>query len=125
MFLLDTNIVIWLLTNSNRLDDRVRNLVYNKDLKKLVSAASIWEIEIKRNKGKLKVPKGILDIVVKSNLEVLPINGEDAALAANLEEHHNDPFDRIIISQAINNKYTIITSDRLFDKYQVDLVLNS
>lgn len=125
MYLLDTNILIWLLTDESKLSSEVDRIISDNYSKKFVSAASIWEIEIKRNKGKLKAPKGILDIVTWSNLEILPINGEDAVLAANLKEHHSDPFDRIIISQAINNDYTIITSDRLFKKYKVNLVLNS
>jgi PIN domain nuclease of toxin-antitoxin system len=123
MYLIDTNIFIWLtLGRMDKVSPKILDIVESEYNIIHLSSASIWEIEVKRNLEKLDCPEGILDIFDDFCFEKLDINFNDAHLAANLDKHHNDPFDRIIISQAINNNLKILTSDKIFKKYKVKTI---
>lgn len=91
-----------------------------------LSVASCWEMAIKIGIGKLRLPavieKFVPDQLAANGIELLPINFLDAAGVANLDRHHGDPFDRLIISQALRNDLVIASADRVFAKYGVKRV---
>lgn len=84
-----------------------------------VSAASVWEIEIKRASGRLKVPDGIADQVDRAGFDRLDITFAHATQAAQLPPHHRDPFDRMLIAQARIEGLTLVTADQQIKEYSV------
>lgn len=84
-----------------------------------VSVASVWEIAIKRATGKLQFPTPIVEAVHRMGFELLPINAAHAEHAGALPRHHNDPFDRLIIAQAMLEGLALGTRDRALGHYGV------
>jgi len=123
-FLLDTHTFIWLTEDSPNLPDDLRAMIDAADLV-YVSIASLWEISIKLKLGKLSLQQSYESIgktVVSSDILLLPIAFEDTAQLLNLPLYHNDPFDRILIAQAINHSLVIISTDKKFDAYPIQRV---
>jgi PIN domain nuclease of toxin-antitoxin system len=87
-----------------------------------VSAASIWEIAIKRAAGKLSFRRSIVGAVSELGFEILPVTGSHAEHAGGLPRHHNDPFDRLIIAQAYLEGMVVGTQDRLMQPYGVAML---
>jgi PIN domain nuclease of toxin-antitoxin system len=123
-FLLDTHTFIWLTEASPNLPDDLREMIDAADLV-YVSIASLWEISIKLKLGKLSLQQNYESIgttVANSDILLLPITFEDTAQLLNLPLYHNDPFDRILIAQAINYSLVIISTDKKFDAYPIQRV---
>ena len=124
--LLDTHVLLWYLLGDSRLTDRVREIVDAKtDLH--FSIASLWEISIKINLGKLQLNRSfqeLLEALDFINAEFLPISIEDTQTYINLPllQQHRDPFDRMLIAQAINHSLVIVSSDTAFDHYEIQRV---
>lgn len=118
-FLLDTCALIWSLEDNPCLLPEAREQISDSSNKVFVSAVSVWEIEIKRKKGQLKTPENLLQAIIDTQFSFLSITEHHAVKAASLPEHHKDPFDRLLIAQAILEKMVIITSDTQFLKYGV------
>lgn len=119
--LLDTHTFLWFLEGSDNLSKRARMSIENTENIKFISIASIWEIAIKLNLGKLKLDIKLEDLkeeIIKNNFQILPLEFEHIIVLSNLEEVHKDPFDRMIISQAIFEKQTIISKDFNFSLYE-------
>lgn len=85
----------------------------------VVSAVSAWEIAIKRAQGKLKFPDTVLEVVERYAFLPLPVTVRHGDLLRDLPMHHPDPFDRLLIAQALEEGLTILTSDRVFELYRV------
>ena len=120
-YLLDTHTFLWFLEGNNSLSFKARIIIENADNTIYVSIASIWEIAIKISISKLKLSVNLEEVkteIVKNNFEILPLDFEHIIELTNLEQIHKDPFDRIIISQAISEKCTIISKDSNFDFYK-------
>lgn len=120
-FLLDTHAFIWLTENDANLPDSLRTTIDTADLVYL-SIASLWEIAIKLKLGKLSLRQSYETIGIaidSSDILILPISFADTVQVRNLPLHHGDPFDRMLISQAINHSLTIISTDKKFDAYPV------
>jgi PIN domain nuclease of toxin-antitoxin system len=120
-FLLDTHTFIWLTEDFPSLPDDLREMIDAADLV-YVSIASLWEISIKLKLGKLSLKQSYESIgktVENSDILLLPIAFEDTAQLLNLPLHHNDPFDRILIAQAINHSLVVISIDKKFDAYPI------
>lgn len=117
ILLLDAHVVLWALGDAEALDAGARAAIADPANDVLVSAATIWEIEIKRALGKLRAPDDLLGGVESVGFGMLPIIGVDAVGAARLPEHHRDPFDRMIVAQAERLTATIVTRDRAFEAY--------
>ena len=84
----------------------------------------MWEIAIKINLGKLELStpyEEIIHQITRNNFQILPITFEDTIQVASLDLHHRDPFDRILITQSINNRLTIITKDKNFSLYNAEV----
>jgi PIN domain nuclease of toxin-antitoxin system len=123
--ILDTHTLIWHLEWHKNLSKRAIENIENIENAIFISIASLWEISIKIqiNKLKLSIPLSTLKSHLKQkSIEILPIVFEDILVNSSLESHHNDPFDRIIISQSINNHFPVITCDKNFKKYDVDII---
>ena len=117
-FLLDTHILIWLLTDSPALSPTHREILRaEKGL--VVSHVSFWEIAIKRALGKLHMPDGYIDTVLASNASILPVTIEHIRNLETLPHHHRDPFDRMLIAQAKCEGLTLITADPAFGAYDI------
>jgi len=123
--LLDTHALIWFINGDNQLPDKSINLIKNLQIKCFVSVASVWEIAIKLSLGKLDINGGfdeISKIMRRYDIELLPITFEHIQKLLTLDFHHRDPFDRIIISQGLVEKLTVVTKDENFPKYNVKIV---
>jgi len=123
-FLLDTHTFIWLTEDSPNLPDDLREMIDAANLV-YVSIASLWEISIKLKLGKLSLKQSYESIgsaIANSDILLLPIAFEDTAQLLNLPLYHNDPFDRILIAQAINHSLIIISTDKKFDAYPIQRV---
>ena len=119
-YLLDTHTFLWFIAGSSDLSLKAKSIILNPDHKKFISIASFWEIAIKLRleKIQLDIPfKEPKDQALRNGFQILPILFEDTLKLSSLEYHHRDPFDRIIISQALQNEFTIISKDPEFNKY--------
>jgi len=115
-FLLDTNALLWLVTDSSRMSDDARSTLADQSNELVVSAASAWEIAIKTRIGRFD-GKILLSTwaerLTGMNATELAIDSADASAAGQLDWAHNDPFDRMIVAQALRRNLTIATSDRV------------
>jgi PIN domain nuclease of toxin-antitoxin system len=117
--LLDTHALLWWLDDDPALPPAARALIADPSNEVLVSAATVWEIAIKRAKGKLDVPDDLLEVVALKGLIFLAVTPWHAWRVAELPRHHNDPFDRLLAAQALTEGIPIVTGDRAFGAYGV------
>lgn len=126
-FLLDTHIALWWITYNPKLSVRTRRLIEDDDNDVYLSVASIWEIGIKNAR-----PKGLPGDILMSGeealaefqqagLEILPIRARHAEIAGDLPPFHGDPFDRMLVAQALSESLTLMTHDGVLSKYNVSL----
>ena len=120
--LLDTHVLLWALADSPKLGRKFREKIRDSTNDVLVSAATMWEIAIKKRLGKLSVPDNLLEFIEASDITPLPINSAHAMAAVALPLHHTDPFDRMLIAQARQENFVLVSRDRRFEAYQVDLL---
>lgn len=115
--LLDTQIYLWFLADSKRLSKKARLEIANAD-EVLVSAASIWEASIKAALGKLQVdPPALVEGIQASGFAELPIRAAHGVVAAVLPNHHRDPFDRMLLAQAMSEPMHLLTADATLARY--------
>ncbi|MDX2255590.1 MAG: type II toxin-antitoxin system VapC family toxin [Pseudanabaenaceae cyanobacterium bins.39] len=122
--LLDTHTLLWFLEDNAKLSLNAKQQIEQAD-RTYISIISIWEIAIKIGIGKLKVEfdfKDLPQILLQLNIEILPITFADTEIYIGLPLHHRDPFDRILIAQAINYELAIIGCDVAFDAYSVQRI---
>ena len=120
--LLDTHVLIWALENNPTLSEIAANSIIDGSNMVFVSAASVWEIGIKRNIGKLETPDNLLEEIKLHRFTPLHINHDHAQLAGKLPDINKDPFDRILIAQAIIEKFTLVTRDQWIAEYDVAIL---
>jgi PIN domain nuclease of toxin-antitoxin system len=116
--LLDTHTFLWWLAD-RPITKEARESIADPTTFVAVSAASIWEATIKASIGKLRVPGSLVEAVTDSGFAALPISLDHAAVAGALPPHHRDPFDRMLVAQAVAEGLTIVTRDPAFDDYEV------
>jgi len=119
--LLDTHVLLWWLADDPALSKRARALIANEP-EVFASAASAWEIAIKRALGKLEAPEDLPSALEAGGIRRLPIDFQHAATAGALPRHHDDPFDRILVAQARLEGLTLLTSDARISKYAVTVL---
>jgi PIN domain nuclease of toxin-antitoxin system len=122
ILLLDAHALLWWLADDPQLATSARTAIADPATDVFVSAATIWEIEIKRAVGKLDAPDGLVQIIVETGFGILPITGEDAERAGRLAPHHRDPFDRMLVAQAGRLDALIVSQDAVFGAYQVNVL---
>ncbi len=120
--LLDTHIFLWVVTGNSALKSPARRIIERAD-QVYVSAASVWEIAIKSRLGKIDAELGgLVEAIEASGLVELPVRAVHAAGVAKLPPHHTDPFDRLLLVQAISEPLRLLTADAMLAHYS-DLVL--
>ena len=123
--LLDTQAWLWMLADPDRLGRRARRIIERSDNELYLSAVSAWEITIKWQAGKLKLPADPAEYVPSRMAQIgviaLPIKHAHALQVARLPGHHRDPFDRLLVAQASLEEMVLLTADHQFDKYGIRL----
>ena len=122
ILLLDAHALLWWLADDPQLDAAARRSIADPLTGVLVSAATVWEIEVKRAAGRLRAPGPLLDAIRETGMDTLPVTAVDAATAAGLPMHHGDPFDRMLVAQAQRLDALIVSRDRAFHEYDVDVL---
>lgn len=124
--LLDTHAYLWFIAGDERLSARGREVIASPDADLLFSAASLWEIAVKHSIGKLPLTRPFADLFpaqpVADGLRTLPIQAPHLARLVDLPFHHRDPFDRMIIAQALVEGVPVLTRDPAFEHYPVETV---
>ena len=120
--LLDTHVLLWWLNGDSALGERAKAIIANVENDIYVSAATAWEIAIKRKKGLLVVPDDLDAIIVEAGFKALPISIFHSGQAGDLPLHHSDPFDRMLIAQAQAEGLQLMTKDSQFPHYGISLI---
>jgi PIN domain nuclease of toxin-antitoxin system len=124
--LIDTHVFIWYIQNSERLPNSVSTVINDGDNKILLSIASIWEMAIKQSTGKLNLGVPYIGFIEEqmrlNNIELLPISLNHIEVVTTLPFHHRDPFDRILIAQAITEDIILVSADSVFALYPVQRI---
>lgn len=124
--LLDTQAWLWMQAAPQRFNATARDLVEDPATTLLLSAASSWEIAIKYGLGKLELPEPpevyVPDRMRSGGVAPLPIEHSHALRVAALDPHHRDPFDRLLVAQALVEKLPVLSADPVFGRYGVELI---
>ena len=120
--LLDTHVLLWWLDNPALLSEDARDAISEPTNDVFVSSAVAWEIAIKRGLGKLTAASDLESAIQACDFRMLPITMAPALATESLPPHHRDPFDRLLIVQALDEGLTILTADRAFEPYRVPVV---
>lgn len=118
--LLDTHIALWAITGSPKLPGQARELILAPSSEIFVSAASVWEIAIKHSLNRGNMPVSGTDAAryfAEAGYTLLPITAEHAAATEALPMHHADPFDRMLVAQALTEPLRLVTHDEMLPKY--------
>ena len=122
--LLDSHVLLWMITRTRRIRESTVAAILDAENQVYISAASVWEIEIKRAIGRLEAPENIVEFVDNSGFIELPVTFRYGDLAARLPLHHRDIFDRMLITQAQAQAegLTLVTDDSQIVRYQVSVL---
>jgi PIN domain nuclease of toxin-antitoxin system len=120
--LLDTHALLWWLDDNPSLSKKAKRSIADGTNSVFVSAAVIWEIEIKNALGKLKIPSNFREVLRQQTFEMLPVTVEHAHAVGDLPAHHRDPFDRMVIAQARVEGFTVVTRDSIFGRYKIPII---
>ena len=124
--LLDTHAFLWLIAEPQKLSERVTELIQDSSNSVFLSSVSVWEIVVKHSKGQLDLPEDPKTLVPRMRtmhqIDPLPLSEDSALLGSRLPWHHQDPFDRMLISQAMNENMAIVTADRYIRQYPVQVI---
>jgi PIN domain nuclease of toxin-antitoxin system len=121
--LLDTHLVVWWMAGeASRISKKALGALGSEGMDPIVSAATIWEVAIKRGLGKLDVPGDLLAQLEEAGVELLPVTPRHANLVASLPLHHRDPFDRLLVAQAMLEGLPLVSDDASVRRYDVEVV---
>jgi PIN domain nuclease of toxin-antitoxin system len=121
--LLDTHILLWAVFEPEKLSQELKAIIADYHNYVYVSLASLWEIAIKKNIGRLDIPDDFFETIFNnSGFEPLPVQMAHIQLFLKLPLHHRDPFDRILIAQAISRKLMLVTNDQQIMSYDVPIL---
>jgi PIN domain nuclease of toxin-antitoxin system len=122
--LLDTHTLLWALTDQSRLSERVQRLLPQADT--WFSAASVWEILIKAQLGKIALPRPtgpyLISKLQLNGVRILDIKPDHVLRIEFLPDHHRDPFDRMLIAQSLEENLPLVTVDHIFARYPVERI---
>lgn len=125
-YLLDTHVFLWLDHNPKRLSEQVKTICADGENKLFLSIVSVWEIQIKVQLGKLATPTTLSEIIDKqfstNQIELLNIDLKHVFGLSTLAPHHKDPFDRLLIVQAIEEQLALLTDDSVIKRYPVPTI---
>jgi len=123
--LLDTHALLWFASGDRRLSRRARGMMEAEDAELHISAATVWEIAIKAGRARLTLPASIdayLGEKIAEGYRMMAVTWAHAAAVERLPFHHRDPFDRLLVAQGLAERLPIVTGDRVFRKYGVDVI---
>lgn len=127
-FLLDTHILLWLDISPNMLSHSAIEIIKNPYHELFVSMASLWEIQIKHQLGKLELQYSLKEMMTMqqeiNQIQILPITFQHILTLETLPLFHKDPFDRLLISQSITENIPVISKDHYFQQYNVKCIWN-
>ena len=124
--LLDTHTFLWWINDAPELSEAARQAISNAETECFLSVASCWEMAFKSSLGKLSLTKPVdrfvLDQITENSFLILNIELRHAAKVESLPFHHRDPFDRLLIGQALSDKLILVSADNKFSDYDVQLL---
>lgn len=120
--LIDTHIFLWAVSDPDRLKSHFQSELETQANAVFLSAVSVAELMIKSSMGILEVAFDAVDIAIATGFQLLSFSAEDALQLKDLPFHHKDPFDRMLIAQALSNNYAIMTDDSKFSQYDCKLI---
>ena len=125
-FLLDTHTFLWFITGDDQLGGQARDILDDIENEIMLSVASLWEIAIKVSLGKLELQQSFADLVprqlLSNEIGLLPIDPRHLTVLVELPFHHRDPFDRLLIAQAISEGLPVLSGDEAFRDYSVQVL---
>lgn len=122
ILVLDAHAFLWWARNDATLAPEARAAISDPANDIIVSAATVWELEIKRAQGRLTAPLDLMQVIDLEGFSCLPVTGGDAMAAALLPPHHRDPFDRMLIAQAARLDAVLVSRDAAFAAYGVEVL---
>ena len=124
--LIDSHAIVWWMTGDSRLSDTAHQLLSSSVNERMLSLASLWELSLKVSTGQLlgigSTIRDLREAADAQSISILPINYEHILRVEQLPAHHGDPFDRLLIAQALTEGLTILTADRKFRSYQAPVL---
>jgi PIN domain nuclease of toxin-antitoxin system len=123
--LLDTHVALWAIADSPKLPKRAREVIESPKTSVWISAATVWEIAIKHSLGRGDMPVSSQDALRyfrESGYRLLPVEPEHAAAIEDLAAHHADPFDRILVAQALTEPMRLVTHDPVVARYSDTII---
>ena len=120
--LLDTHAALWWLADDDRIGEEVIRHLTDDTNQVLISAVVVWEVAIKRSLGKLEAPEDLGPTLVSAGAQPLPVTLEHAAAVEKLPWRHRDPFDRMLVAQALTEDAAIVSRDDPLSEYGVTIV---
>jgi PIN domain nuclease of toxin-antitoxin system len=124
--LIDTHVLIWLIEGSENLSQSAKEAIENEDNSLYLSIASLWEMTIKMSLGKLQLgiplDRVMENYILPTKIDILPIHLNHLLVLRDLPLHHRDPFDRLLISQSQSEGLTLVSEDRIFRDYSIQLL---
>jgi PIN domain nuclease of toxin-antitoxin system len=121
--LVDTNVVVWLLLGDRpRVSETARMALEDERNRVVVSAATVWEIAVKRSAGKLTIEDGWARALARLGFDALPVTSIHTEAVEHLPWHHRDPFDRLLLAQASTERLELVSADARLAAYGIELV---
>jgi PIN domain nuclease of toxin-antitoxin system len=124
--LIDTHVLLWMIDDEQKLSKAAMNCLIHPEAELYLSCVSVWEIIIKSSLGKLSLASPIDEYIARwvphYEINVLPIRINDVLEIQKLHDVHRDPFDRLIVAQALVEKMPVITKDAIFDQYPISRI---
>lgn len=120
--LLDSHVVLWVMSWPERLRETTRRAIISPRNEVFISAASLWELNLKVAKGKLVLPDHFVESLAQQNFSELPVRWDHTEAMLLLPAIHADPFDRLLLAQARTDGLIFVTADRLCHQYPVPLL---
>ena len=119
-YLLDSHTLLWATSEPHLLSPRVRAIIADPAHRLLLSTATLWELSIKVTIGKLELPKRFFDEIFELGYESLSVESHHLDTYRNLPLTHRDPFDRLLVAQAVSERLCLLSSDKLIQQYEVE-----
>jgi PIN domain nuclease of toxin-antitoxin system len=124
--LIDSHAIVWWMTADSRLSSTARRLMGSSEHQRFLSLASLWELSLKVSTGRLKglgsTIESLRQAAAAQAISILPITYEHILRVESLPLHHADPFDRMLIAQALEGDLTLLSADGAFSRYSVPLI---